>query len=139
MNLSHYIEIRGKCTLRVTYIGQLCPFHARPGLEFVVAFVTPESVHLQLIEVGHLRQIDVRVVAVVLGLFAPSLRPGRLDTVLVIVADVDVLRGRIAAQLQPFVLDRLLDAFAVARVSCRITATLILVDQATGLVVVATT
>lgn len=102
-----------------------------------MAFVATQRGHMQLVQIGEVWQIGVRFVAVIFTVLASPLRSHRLDALLVIVADINVLRTWIAAQLESLLCDRLLYPLAVAGVAGLIAASLHIVDQAACLVRVA--
>lgn len=83
------------CT--ITYISQLGLVHSRPRRNLVVFLIAPQGVHLQLIKV-HLWQIGVGLIAVFFRILSASLRSGALDSTLVKVTDVDMLRLRIESK-----------------------------------------
>lgn len=93
-----------------------------------MALVASQRAHAQLVEIGELVQVRVRLVAVVLAVLAPTLGAHRLDALLVVVTDVNVLRGRIAAELESLLGHRLLDALGVAGVASLVATPLHVVD-----------
>jgi len=99
-----------------------------------VALVAAQRADVQLVEIWELVQVRVRLVAVVLAVLATPLGAHRLYALLVVVADVDVLRGWVAAQLQALLGHRLLDAFGVAGIAGLVATPLHVVDQAAGLI-----
>lgn len=74
-----------------THIRQLRPLHALSRLDVKVALVAAQRTDAQLVEIGELVQVRVRLVAIILAVLAPPLRPHRLDAVLVVIANVNML------------------------------------------------
>jgi len=114
-------------------ICQLRFIQSRSRGDFVVPFVPPQGVNLQLVQI-HLRNISVSFVAIVLGILASSLGPRTLNDHLVEIADVNMPCRVVDAQVEPPLRDRLLYSLAVRGVACRLTASLAVVHQAADLV-----
>lgn len=72
-----------------TYVSQLCLIHSRSRWYFIVSFIPSKCIYLQLIQI-HFWQICVRFIAIILGIFSTSSRPGILNSCLMKITDVDM-------------------------------------------------
>lgn len=114
-------------------ISQLSFVHVRPRRHFVVPLVPPQRVHLELVEVNF-GKICVGLIAVLLRVLSSPLRPCALDSHLVEVANVNVLRIRINAEFESSLSYSFLNPLAVRGISCGIPAAITVINQTTNLI-----
>jgi len=109
-------------------LGQLSLVHARPRLQFVVVFVSTQSVN------GHGKEVNLRLVKVIvrrlslsLAILPLSLGSHVLNHILMVIANVYVAYTMVNIKLESALLYSFLDTFAVACVTSRAEASAVVV------------
>jgi len=117
-------------------LSQLGLVESRPGLQFVVPLVAPQSIHLQLKQV-HLRHLDVMVrrLSPIVACFPLSFVANTLDEVFMEVADIEMADTLVDVQLQFLLGYAFLNPLAEGGVSSWSAATFTVLYQTTDLAI----